>query len=247
MQTLENVEQFSVKTKVFEGPLDLLLDLVERRKLLINDISLAEVTDEYMRQVSIMQELSLPNTAQFVQLAATLLLIKSKSLLPVLELTQEEEQVIDDLEERLRRYAIFRQGAEVIMQQFGKQIATVRQYVPDKNPLFVTDHFTSIESLQAAIGEVLVNLPKKEVKPKVKVKKVISLEEMIEKLETRIKNEMRLRFSDLLEDNQEKPTVIVGFLAVLESVKQGSVLVAQAGRFADIEIEVEKASIPRYY
>lgn len=247
MQTLENVEQFSVKTDVFEGPLDLLLDLVERRKLLINDISLAEVTDEYMQQVSIMQEMSLPNTAQFVQLAATLLLIKSKSLLPVLELTEEEEQVIDDLEERLQRYAIFRQGGEVILREFGKQIAAIRQYVPDRNPLFVTDKFTTVDSLTEAIGDVLVNLPRKEEKPKVKVRKVISLEEMIDKLEQRIRSEMRLRFSDLLEDNREKPTVIVGFLAVLESVKQGSVIVAQAGRFADIEIEVEKASTPRYY
>ena len=92
MDEATTVEQFEVKTSAFEGPLDLLLDLVEKRKLLINDISIAEVTDEYMRQVSLMQELSLPNTAQFVALAATLLLIKSKSLLPVLELTQEEEE-----------------------------------------------------------------------------------------------------------------------------------------------------------
>ena len=247
MQTLESVEQFSVKSDVFEGPLELLLDLVERRKLLINDISLAEVTDEYMRQVSIMQELSLPNTAQFVQLAATLLLIKSKSLLPVLELTEEEEQVIDDLEERLRRYAIFRQGAETVMQEFGTNVAHEKQYVPDKNPLFVTDKFTTVNSLQAAIGDVLVNLPRKEVKPKVRVKKVISLDEMINRLETRIRNEMKLRFSELMEDETEKPTMIVGFLAVLESVKQGSIMVAQAGRFADIEIEVENTSTPRYY
>ena len=92
---------FAIKTEVFEGPLDLLIDLVERRKLLINDISLAAVTDEYIEHVSRMQERSLSGTAHFVQLAATLLLIKSKSLLPVLELTDEEEHAIEDLEERL--------------------------------------------------------------------------------------------------------------------------------------------------
>ena len=80
-------EKFSIKTEQFEGPLEPLIDLVEKRKLLINDISLAEVTDEYMARVSKMQERSLPNTAQFITLAATLLLIKSKSLLPVLDLT----------------------------------------------------------------------------------------------------------------------------------------------------------------
>lgn len=247
MQTLEGVESFAVKTEVFEGPLELLLDLVERRKLLINDISLAEVTDEYMRQVSIMQELSLPNTAQFVQLAATLLLIKSKSLLPVLTLTEEEEQVIDDLEERLRRYAIFRAAAEKLASQFGKAVSYERQFVADKNPLFVTDNFTTVAALQTAIGDVLVNLPRKEIKPKVTVRKVISLDEMIAKLEKRIREQMKLRFSELLEDSTEKPTIIVGFLAVLESVKQGSILVAQVGRFGEIEIEMEKAQTPRYY
>ena len=84
---------FSIKTHVFEGPLELLIELCEKRKLLINDISLAEVTDEYIRRVSEMQEKSLPNTAQFIGLAATLLLIKSKSLLPVLELTKEEDEI----------------------------------------------------------------------------------------------------------------------------------------------------------
>ena len=72
--TLYNPHTFSIKTQAFEGPLELLLDLVEKRKFLINDISLASVTDEYMAKVSQMQELSLPNTAQFIVLAATLLL-----------------------------------------------------------------------------------------------------------------------------------------------------------------------------
>ena len=69
---------FAIKTDNFEGPLEILIELVEKRKLLINDISIAEVTDEYMQTVSAMQELSLPNTAQFITIAATLLLIKSK-------------------------------------------------------------------------------------------------------------------------------------------------------------------------
>ena len=73
MQTAEN-PTFSVKTDHFEGPLELLIELVEKRKLLINNISLAEVTDEYMTRVQEMQEQSLPHTAQFVALAATLLL-----------------------------------------------------------------------------------------------------------------------------------------------------------------------------
>lgn len=246
MDDTVELDKFEIKTEVFEGPLELLLDLVERRKLLINDISLAEVTDEYIRQVSIMQELSLPNTAQFINLAATLLLIKSKSLLPVLDLTQEEEEGIDDLELRLRRYQMYRDIARDIESIFGKTLTHERQFVADKKPLFVTDKFTTLEGLEEAIGGVLVNLPKKEIKPKVQVKKVISLEEMMTRLHTRIENQMKLTFSELLGDSTEKTNIVVGFLAILESVKQGSILVAQMNRFDEIEMEQERAQTPRY-
>lgn len=246
MDETTELEKFEIKTEVFEGPLELLLDLVERRKLLINDISLAEVTDEYMRQVSIMQELSLPNTAQFINLAATLLLIKSKSLLPVLELTSEEEGDMGDLELRLRRYQMYRDIARDIESTFGAKVTHERQYASDKKPLFVTDKFTTLSGLEEAIGGVLVNLPKKEIKPKVQVRKVISLEDMMTRLHSRIEKQMKLTFSELLEDSTERTNVIVGFLAILESVKQGSVLVAQMNRFEEIEIELEKTQIPRY-
>lgn len=241
------IEHFKIKTDAFEGPLELLLDLVEKRKLLINDISLASVTDEYMQHVSVMQEMSLPNTAHFVALAATLLLIKSKSLLPVLELTAEEEEGIDDLEARLRLYKIYRDGAETVIQKFGSCMMHERQFIRDTNPVFIIDKYTSLEALNEAIHAVVAELPVKEVKPKVQVRKVISLEEMIDRLHQRIEQQMKLTFKELLEDNTEKVHVIVGFLAILESVKQGSILVAQMDRFADIEIEKERVDAPRYW
>ena len=237
MSHVVDIETISIKTQTFEGPLELLLDLVEKRKFLINDISLASVTDEYMRQVSIMQELSLPNTAQFIALAATLLLIKSKSLLPILELTEEEEEGIDDLEIRLKRYQLYRNIAKDLEATFGARVMHERQFAPAAEPLFVTDTYTTVDALKSAIADVLQNLPKKEEKPKVRVRKVISLEEMIEKLHERIEKQVKLRFSELISDNTEKAHVIVGFLAILESVKQGSIMVAQAGKFEDIHIE----------
>lgn len=238
---------FSIKTHVFEGPLELLIELCEKRKLLISDISLAAVTDEYIRHVSEMQEKSLPNTAQFVQLAATLLLIKSKSLLPVLELTKEEEQTIDDLEERLRQYQIYRDAGQVLSDRFGKNTLYSPRFVAPKTPLFVPDSWCTLTELHAAMWSVLQNLPKKDVKPKVQVKASISLEEMMHSLQRRIETQLRARFSDIRNEATEHKTVIVGFLAILELVKQGNVLVTQGGRFEDIEIELEKEGIPRYY
>ncbi len=238
---------FAVKTAVFEGPMELLLELVEKRKLLINDISLATVTDEYMREVSLMQEQSLPNTAQFIALAATLLLIKSKSLLPILDLTPEEEESIDDLEERLKLYKIYRDAAAHVEERFGKQVMHSRQFIASTEPIFTTDKFTEAGVLQQAIWDVISSLPKKEIKPRVQVRPVISLEEMIDRLHKRIENQLKLRFSELVGTEREHKTVIVGFLAVLESVKQGSILVAQAQRFDEIHIEKEKTGAPRYY
>ena len=238
---------FSIKTAVFEGPLELLLELVERRKLLINDISLAAVTDEYMRQVSEMQELSLPNTAQFISLAATLLLVKSKSLLPVLDLTPEEDQSIEDLEERLRRYQIIRDSALVLQELFGKQVAYGSQFTPPAVAVFVPDEYCTLGNLRDAMEEALTDLPKKESPTKAQIKVIISLEEMMAKLEDRISHNLLVRFSELHAGETERKVVIVGFLAILELFKQGNLLLRQPERFSDIEIEREQGQTPSYY
>jgi len=238
---------FSVKTAVFEGPLELLLDLVERRKLLINDISLAAVTEEYMRQVSEMQELSLPNTAQFISLAATLLLVKSKSLLPVLELTEEEETSIEDLEERLRYYQLIRDVALPLQTLFGKARLYPPQFSLVPAPVFVPDAYCSVSNLRDTILSVLNDLPKKDIPVKAKIKMIISLEEMMERLEKRIRDNLQLRFSELNVGETERKVVIVSFLALLELFKQGNLLLKQDGHYSDIEIERDKGQTPAYY
>jgi segregation and condensation protein A len=240
-------QKFSIKTETFEGPLELLIELVEKRKLLINDISLAAVTDEYMRTVSEMQELSLPNTAQFVSLAATLLLIKSKSLLPVLDLTEEEEASIEDLEERLKQYQIYRDIALQLQQRFGTQNAYEPEYQPPKEPVFLPDEHCNLTALTDAMRSVLSQLPKDEPKPAARVKPTISLEAMISKLQTRIEQRMKTRFSELRHMETEHKNVIVGFLAILELFKQGNVIITQERRFADIELELDRQQTPRYY
>tara|TARA_B100000508_G_scaffold141090_1_gene146270 strand:+ start:12886 stop:13614 length:729 start_codon:yes stop_codon:yes gene_type:complete len=238
---------FSIKTETFEGPMELLIELVEKRKLLINDISLAEVTDEYMKTVSEMQELSLPNTAQFVALAATLLLIKSKSLLPVLDLTEEEEASIEDLEDRLKKYKVYREIADTLALRFGKTNLYEPEYIPPRDPLFIPDQHCNTSELAEAMRRVLTNLPRTEVKPAARVRPTISLEDMMSKLQNRIEKQMRTRFSDIQRTETEHKNVIVGFLAILELFKQGDVIITQAGRFDDIHLESDRRGIPQYY
>lgn len=240
-------ESFAIKTDTFEGPLELLIELVEKRKLLINDISLAGVTDEYMRTVSAMQEMSLPNTAQFVTLAATLLLIKSKSLLPVLDLTEEEEASIDDLEERLKRYQVYREIAQTIQIIFGKTVLYEPEYTPPRDPVFIVDQYCALPMLVSSMEKVLADLPIATVRPTAHLRPTISLEEMMTKMLRRIEKAIKLSFSEMVVNEHERKNVIVGFLAILELFKQGDLIIEQTGRFADIELEIKNTSTPRYY
>ena len=238
---------YSIKTEHFEGPLELLIELVEKRKLLINNINLATVTDEYIARVNEMQEQSLPNTAQFITLAATLLLIKSKSLLPVLELTDEEETTIHDLEDRLRLYKIYRDVALSLQNEFGSKMMYEPEYTPPRDPVFLPDDFCTMPALIEAMGRAITNLPKPVVKQTAKVKLMISLEEMITNLRKRIERQIKTSFFEMRGSEPERKNVIVGFLAILELFKQGNLIITQIDRFYDIEIELDKAATPRYY
>lgn len=245
--SLPKTGSFAIETEVYSGPLDLLIDLIERRKFLVNDISLAAVTDDYMRYVASLENNPLRETAEFIVLASTLLLLKSRSLLPILELTDQEEENIEDLEARLKRYQIYRNASKIIESLFGKRASYEKRYIPDRTPLFMPDRYTELSALHNAMRDVLANLPKKQEKPKVRVRTVVSLEEMIDRLKERIERQMTFKFRELTGSSAERSTVIVGFLAVLEMVKQGGILVRQSARFTDIEIERESPSTPKYY
>lgn len=238
---------FDIASVGFKGPLELLLDLIEKRHLLVNDVSLVAVADEYISYVRALEEHPLAETSQFVLVASRLLLIKSKSLLPVLALTEEEESDIEDLERRLRFYQLFRDVAGNLAARFGVDVAYERPFTEPTDPIFVPDRFTALSPLAEAIRGVLIHLPKKERKPEARVRKVVSLEDMMKRLEERILKQFKTSFKDFTKDATERGTVIVGFLAVLELVKQGSVSVRQEGRFEDIHIEREGVDTPRYF
>ena len=237
---------FHVKTERFEGPLELLLELVEKRKLLINDISLATVTNEYLETVSLMQERSLPHTAQFVALAATLLLIKSKSLLPVLELTEDETERIEDLEYMLKYYQIFRDAGATVAASYGKAVLAERPYRPPHDPLFLPDSYCTVDTLHQTLHNLVSELPIEPPKPKVQVAPTITLEEMIDRVSARVARDFKLSFTHLHHGETERKNIAVGFLAVLELCKQGTILVHQSRHFGDIEIEAARFETPRY-
>ncbi len=238
---------FKIKTHHFEGPLDLLLDLIEKRKLFINDISLANVADDYISYVRSLESFPIADSANFVLIASTLVLIKSKSLLPTLNLTNEEETSIDELERRLKLYKRMKDLSVHVKEMFGKDMIFQKSYTKNVDPVFAPSKDISLQSLIAGIRSAIASLPKKELIPKVIVKQVISLEEMIDRLTDRIKTGLQMSFRQFAGvGKEEKVNIIVGFLAMLELVKQGVIMVKQEKDFDDIHIEPENIDIPRY-
>lgn len=235
----------TVKTPVYEGPLEILLELIEKRKLLINDISLAAVTDEYIARINAMEHLPVGETAEFVSLAATLLLIKSRSLLPSLELSSEESRDIKELEYRLALYQIIKEATRSL----GEQLQAPMLYegaAPALEPLFMPDPSATPASLRAAAQVLIEGFPTVLSLPKVAVKKIMSLEEMIDTLAARVSSAMRMSFKEFAGSRAERGEVIVGFLALLELVKQGIIKATQGEHFGDITLEADTVSTPTY-
>jgi segregation and condensation protein A len=239
-------EKFKIKTEVFEGPLDLLLSLIEKRKLLINDVSLAKVTDDFISHIQNREVYSIKDTSEFLVIASTLLLIKSRSLIPSLNLSEEEKTDMRDLELKLKIYKKIKELSVLIKSNFGKQMI----FYPNARkvePVFSPSTDMNKENISIAIFEVIKNLPKFEIKPKVKVTKVISLEEMITSLTERVKTSLKMSFKEFSGMGKvEKVNVIVSFLAMLELVKQGIIEVNQRDKFEDIHMETKNVSIPSY-
>jgi segregation and condensation protein A len=238
---------FQIKTEVFEGPLDLLLNLIEKRKLFINDIALSKVADDYIAYLQNQEQFPIAQSADFLVIASTLLLIKSKSLLPNLNLSEEEQQDVSDLERRLKIYQRVKELSVHIKNHFGKDIIFAAE--PRKAiPVFSPDQGMTKENLLTAIFSVIKALPKLvENLPKAAVRKVISLEEMIGNLTTRIQSSLKLSFREFAKvGKEERVNVIISFLAMLELVKQGIVNVRQNNEFEDIEMETQTTGVPHY-
>ncbi|MEI6397003.1 MAG: ScpA family protein [Candidatus Taylorbacteria bacterium] len=244
---------FTVKTTSFEGPLDLLLDLIEKRKLFINDVSLAKVTDDFIAHVKQFDNMPMGESAHFILVASTLLLIKSKSLLPDLNITEEEKGDMNDLETRLKIYQRMKEASKRVNELFGgdqmifEQSQSAHSRSRFATPVFVPNPEFTLEKARMTLADLINRLPKKEKLPQVIVQKVISLEETIVSLTTRITSHLRMSFKEFTKDHKEnRVNVIVSFLAMLELVKQGIMHVTQESTYGDINMETKDVSLPRY-
>jgi segregation and condensation protein A len=234
---------YAVKVSQFAGPLDLLLDLIEKKKLSINDVSLSEITDQYLEYLKKLENFPLEEVVVFIAIASTLILIKSRSLMPSMELSEEEEKSIEELEERLKIYRQIKELSVHIQKLFGENPLFSKEGFNETELGFMEPKGLSKEILHRTMREITDNLPVKKCLPEAEVKKIISLEEKVKDLVSRVQLRLELSFSEFStsktgkgEMKDKKLEVIVSFLAMLELVKQGMIIVNQVGLFNNITI-----------
>ncbi len=235
---------FALETPTFSGPLEALLSLIESRKLSVSDVSLSEVADAYLSYVEKLPELPLGETAQFILIASTLLLIKSRTLLPTMELSEEESANIEELERRLRRYAIFRNAAKLLKREWGRKPLSLALRAPAKEQAFAPGEAT-IGALFSSLTRLVATLPTLRARPEVSVAPAIALEDVVLSLRKRVTSAFRLRWSEIAR-SAGKEEAIVYFLALLELVRSGTASVSQEKLFGDIVLESEVVGAPSY-
>jgi segregation and condensation protein A len=230
-------DTYSVKLPVFEGPLDLLLHLIEERELEITKVSLAAVTDQYLDYMSQVEELRPDRLADFLVIAAKLLLIKSRTLLPQPPAEteeEEEEDVGDELVRRLIEYRRFKNAAQELrsreeqgLRAYARLLAT-----PEPQPAFRLEGVT-LDALLEAVRQAMMAQPTGSVDAVVTPLSV-SLPEKIAQLEALLTERHRFSFTGMLKEAKSRSEIVVTFLALLQLMKRRKVVVEQQELYGEI-------------
>ncbi len=227
-----------IKVQQFDGPLDLLLQLIEQQKMDITQIALASVTEQFLKYIKELETIDPTNLADYLSVAAKLLVIKSKSILPTLEFDKEEEEIAIDLEAKLLLYKQFKEAAKFLRKLDNKRKQSfIHEIAFQEKISFYPDPETDAATLHNAIVRVLQGLEEINSLPKATVKKAISIQEKINSLQNLIGDQIETKMSDLISKAKDKTEVIVTFLALLELIKQRILTVEQEQIFADIIIK----------
>lgn len=225
---------YNVATERFTGPLDALLDLIEDRKLSVNEVSLSAVVEEFIKYSRSLPALDREEAAAFLAVASTLVLIKSRSLLPAMTLTPEEEQSIDELEARLTALREFRRLAKHLEAKHRPLVS--REAFCGYAFGFLPPQTMTGSALAIVMHRVVASFPSALHLPEKVLERIISVEEKARELLNRIGD----RLSGSLEKvvaGADVIETIIGFLALLELIKQGFFDVEQKNSFGEIELK----------
>ncbi len=228
---------YKIALEKFEGPLDLLLKLIESREMNISQIALAEVTDGYLAYLDSHQDINATELADFLVVATKLLVIKSKTLLPLL--ADDEEDSAEQLEAQLKMYKDYLDASKNLEKiiaannfLFSRDRVAVNFEVTFSPPkLLKADELSSVYAEILNRIDYIVNLPQRALEQTVSLKeKVTNIRDIIFKLQ-------KINFSEILVNAKNRTEMVVSFMALLELIKSGEVAVNQVGVFDEIYIE----------
>jgi segregation and condensation protein A len=229
---------YHIKIEQFEGPLDLLLQLTEQEKLDITRVSLAKIADQYLAYIAEAKDITLAHLADFLSVAARLILIKSKALLPMLEFTEEEEGEIKDLEYQLAEYKKFKDASVKLALIFDGPLSSFsREGFLGMPALFYPPEKIVADDLKRAFAKILGEIPVVEKLEEEMVKEILTLEDKIVHLQEVLRERVQTSFAELVMNAKDKVEVVVSFLAMLELVKQRIINVEQNDLFAEIRLK----------
>ena len=241
--------KYELKSQQFTGPLEKLLELVEERKLEIAQISLAEVTNDFLKYVELLKESgTIPHgfLADFIVVASRLILIKSKSLLPNLPLTQEEEGEIHDLEDRLRLYKHLRPLFKTLALQWKEgDIAYARPYFLETYSgaipgVFYPGNTLAPDAIAAALKRIAIGLERFSFETATVRETIINLEEKIKEVIGRIQEIGQTTFGAMAQA-KSRAEIITIFLAILHLAREQLIFLEQEEVFSDIMVKDSRA------
>ena len=238
---------YKVKLEIFEGPLDLLLYLIKRDEIDIYDISIERITGQYLEYLQAFKELNIDLAGEFVVMAANLIYLKSRSLLPVDQQPPDEEAEEDD-----PRWDLIRQLIEY--KKFKEAAAQLHVRELEQERIFSRDGGSAVTIAAAPLrlGEVgifqLINAFQnviKQVETREDLREIFgehfTVSDKIEIILRRVAGDVRLRFSDLFGTIASRVEIVVTFLALLELIRLKQVRATQANPFGEIEIAEARA------
>jgi segregation and condensation protein A len=228
---------FNVNLERFSGPYYKILEMIEERKLSINEFSLAKITDEYISFIRSLKSINENNDteknkidiSEFIVIASTLMLIKARSLFPNITYTEEEEKEVSNLEKKLELYKTMSEASKNISKIFGKEFLYSLPKQENSEVIFVMDKRIDKVFLHSVAIATILKFPKIEKIKQVAVKQILKIEDIIEKLLDRVNVASSISFKDFSENvnlssksiEEKKSVFIISFLAMLELIKNG--------------------------
>ncbi|SES62243.1 segregation and condensation protein A [Anaerobranca gottschalkii] len=241
--------EFNVKTANFEGPFDLLLHLVEKAQVDINEISIAQITEDFLKAIQEMERLDLDVASEFLVVAATLIDIKSKTLLPFKKGNGDKGDFLEDprqqLVRRLLEYKKYKEVSKVMLEMANNaehfHTRLPSEIEPQSRPLNLSLHHL-FRAFQRAMDKAKI-LNEKEEKVHQIVKEEITIGEQMEYIMELLKTSPKLYFGELLKNWSSKYYLVISFLAVLELIRLKKIYVVQGEPFGDIEISLRREDV----